>query len=84
MRSYRGVVSTVQVRDVSPETLAVLKRRAAAQGASLSEYLRRELDRIAAVPSREEVLDRIARRGAPELPDPVDELEKARSERPGM
>jgi hypothetical protein len=62
MRSYRGATSTVQVRDVSPETLALLKRRAAAQGASLSEYLRR---------------------GAPKLPDPVTELGKARSERPG-
>lgn len=83
MHSYRGAMSTVQVRDVSPETLAVLKRRASEQGASLSEYLRRELDRIAAVPSREDVLARIARRGAPELPDPVAELEKARNERPG-
>ena len=76
-------MSTVQVRDVSPETFAVLKRRAAEQGASLSEYLCRELDRIAAAPSREYVLARIARRGAPMLTDPVAELEEARSERPG-
>ncbi|MFL0456914.1 hypothetical protein ACH0CV_06195 [Brachybacterium paraconglomeratum] len=76
-------MSTVQVRDVAPETLAFLKRRAAEQGASLSEYLRRELDRIAAMPSREDMLARVPRRGAPELPDPVDELEEARSERPG-
>ena len=83
MQSYREGMSTVQVRDVAPETLAALKRRASAHGVSLSEYLRGELDRLVAVPSREEVLARIARRSAPELSDPVGELERARRERPG-
>lgn len=32
MQTYRGDKSTVQVRDISPETLAALKRRAAASG----------------------------------------------------
>lgn len=35
------------------------------------------------MPSREDMLARVARRGAPEHPDPLDELEEARSERPG-
>lgn len=83
MHAYREGMSTVQVRDVPPETLAALKRRASAHGVSLSEYLRGELDRLVAVPSREEVLARIARRGAPELTDPVGELDRARRERPG-
>jgi hypothetical protein len=78
-----GDMSTVQVRDVRPETAAVLKRRAEQQGLSLSEYLRGELDRIAATPSRAEVLARIAERPAPALPDPVTELDRSRAERPG-
>ena len=76
-------MSTLQVRDVSPETLAALKQRAAAQGTSLSEYIREELDRLAAVPSRAEILARIARRSAPELTDPVLERDRGRDERPG-
>lgn len=76
-------MSTVQVRDVRPETVAALKRRAEEQGLSLSEYLRAELDRIAATPSRQEVLARIAARSAPELEDPLAELDRSRAERPG-
>lgn len=78
-----GAMSTVQIRDVRPETAAILKRRAALQGLSLSEYLRGELDRIAARPSRDEVLARISARSAPVLTDPVEELERARAERIG-
>ena len=74
-------MSTLQVRDVRPETAEILKRRAESAGVSLSEYLRGELDRIAAVPSRAEVLARIASRPSPELTDPVEELTRARGER---
>ena len=76
-------MSTVQIRDVRPETAAILKRRAALQGLSLSEYLRGELDRIAQRPSRGEVLARIADRSSPRLTETAGELEQARAERAG-
>lgn len=76
-------MSTLQVRDVRPETAEILKRRAESEGVSLSEYLRGELDRIAAVPSRAEILARIASRSSPELGDVVDELARARGDRSG-
>lgn len=76
-------MSILQVRDVRPETAEILRRRAEAEGVSLSEYLRGQLDRIAAVPSRTEVLERIAARSAPELGDPVFELSRAREESAG-
>lgn len=81
MQPYRRGMSILQVRDVRPETAEILKHRAEAEGVSLSEYLRGQLDRIAAVPSRTEVLERIAERSAPELGDPVAELARAREER---
>lgn len=74
-------MSTLQGRDVRPETAEILERRAESADVSLSEYLRGELDRIAAVPSRAEVLARIASRSAPELGDAVEELAHARCER---
>lgn len=77
-------MSTLQVRDVRPETAEILKRRAEAEGVSLSEYLRGQLDRIASVPSRSEVLGRIAVRSAPELEPAVSALARAREERPGV
>lgn len=77
-------MSTLQVRDVRPETAEILKRRAEAEGVSLSEYLRGQLDRIASVPSRSEVLGRIAARSAPELEPAVSALARAREERPGV
>lgn len=76
-------MTTIQVRDVSPEAAELLKKRAAARGLSLSEYLRGELDRLAAAPSRDEVLRRIAARGAPRLTSPVQELHAARDARSG-
>lgn len=81
MHPYDGGMSTLQVRDVRPETAAILKRRAESEGVSLSEYLRGQLDRMAAVPSRAEVLERIAARSSPILGGSVDELESARGER---
>jgi len=49
----------LQVRDVPEDVHRTLKARAAQRGASLSEYLRRELAIIAARPSAEEVLERL-------------------------
>lgn len=50
----------VQIRDVPDDVHATLKARAAAAGMSLSDYLRSELERVAARPSIAEVLERAA------------------------
>jgi antitoxin FitA len=52
----------LQVRHVPDEVHAELSRRAAAAGVSLSEYVLRELERVAARPPVEEVLARSASR----------------------
>ncbi len=52
----------LQVRNVPDDVHAELRRRAQAAGVSLSEYLLRELERIAARPPIEEVLARSASR----------------------
>jgi plasmid stability protein len=49
---------SVQVKNVPPETHAVLRRRAAAAHQSLQEYLRQRLIEEAATPTVEEVLER--------------------------
>lgn len=52
----------LQVRNVPDDVHAELHRRARAAGVSLSEYLLRELERIATRPPIEEVLARSASR----------------------
>jgi hypothetical protein len=54
---------SVQIKDVPPETHAVLVRRAAAAHQSLQEYLRSRLIADAAAPTMEEVLARAQSRG---------------------
>lgn len=51
----------VQVRDVDPVTLAVLRDRARSLGQSLSGYLRDLMDADAAAETNAEVIARIAR-----------------------
>lgn len=53
-------MANLQIRDVRPDTHAVLKQRAAREGRTLSDLLREELDRIAARPTRRELLDQLA------------------------
>lgn len=52
----------VQIRDVPEEVHRTLKARAAQRGTSLSEYLRSELERVAASPTPEELVARLASR----------------------
>ena len=54
------VMATIQVRDVSQATYETLRERAASLGQSLSEYLRGELDQLAARPTLDEMLERVA------------------------
>ena len=53
---------SVQIKDVPAETHAVLRRRAAAAGQSLQEYLRTRLIEEASRPTLEEVFARIGSR----------------------
>jgi len=65
---YAVTMKHVQVRNVPDKTHRTLKARAAMAGMSLSEYLLAELKRIAETPSRQELMDRIARRPQPHQP----------------
>ena len=50
------VPKTVQIRDIDDETYAALARRAAEEGVSVPEYLKREATRLASQPSMREWL----------------------------
>ena len=75
-------MAMIQVRGVSEEAHRRLKARAALNGQSLSEYLRLELERIAELPTMEEMLERVARDEPVELSEPAAEtIRRAREER---
>jgi plasmid stability protein len=54
----------IQIRDVPEDVHRTLKARAAAQGTSLSDYVLREMTRVARTPTAEELDERIHSRGA--------------------
>lgn len=54
---------TVQIRDVPDDIHRTLRIRAAAAGVSLSDYLLREISRVAARPAVADVLTRASERG---------------------
>lgn len=58
------MASTLQIRDVPDDALDVIRARAAAEGMSLTAYLRRLLIETAAQPTVGEVLARTERRTA--------------------
>jgi plasmid stability protein len=64
----------IQVRDVPEDVHRKLKSRAAAQGISLSEYVRRMMERDARRPSMEELSARIEARGRVHLDPPSEEI----------
>lgn len=59
---YATKMATIQVRGVSDEGHRRLKARAALEGKSLSEYLRAEIEHLAALPTLEEILERVGGR----------------------
>jgi hypothetical protein len=69
----------VQVRDVDPATLAVLRDRAGSLGQSLSGYLRDLMDADAAAETNAEVIARIAR-GREPVDLTMDDILAARDE----
>ena len=56
------MAKNVQIRNLDDATYEVLRRRAAAEDLSLTQYLRRELARLAGTPTMDEVLARADRR----------------------
>ena len=52
----------IQLRDVNDDDYEVLRSRAAAEGLSLTTYLKRELHRMVGSPTMAELLDRADRR----------------------
>jgi hypothetical protein len=59
---HNAFMPNVQVRDVPPEVHDALLRRAESAGQSLQQYLAGQLAAIAAMPTIDEILDRIERR----------------------
>ena len=57
------VPKTIQIRNVPDRVYGILKSRAAAAGMSLSDYVKRDLESLAARPSLEEIEARIRARG---------------------
>jgi plasmid stability protein len=54
----------IQIRNVPDDVHRTLKMRAAASGTSLSDYILREIERVARTPTPEELDARITARGA--------------------
>ncbi|MGZ4139761.1 MAG: FitA-like ribbon-helix-helix domain-containing protein [Actinomycetota bacterium] len=70
---------TIRIRNVPADVYETLKLRAAGAGLSLSEYLRRELERMADRPSIAEVLARAGgRSGGVTRQDIVDAVRSGR------
>jgi len=61
----------IQIRNVPDPLHRKLKARAAEAGKSLSEYLLAEIGRIAALPTRDEMLARLHHRSRVELKVPA-------------
>ena len=68
VKSQNGAMPSVQIKDVPENVHAVLRRRAAAAGQSLQEYLLGRLVEEASRPTLDEVLDRAGQRAGGSLP----------------
>lgn len=74
-------MTTLYIRDVSPEVAQTLKERAASEGKSLSAYVAAELTRIASRPTNAEIVARLRQRdrsAGPTASDIVDVLQQGR------
>lgn len=68
VRRHNGAMPSVQVKDVPTDVHATLRRRAAAAGQSLQEYLLERLTEEARTPTLDEVLDRAGGRAGGSVP----------------
>jgi antitoxin FitA len=64
----------IQIRHVPDAVHRKIKARAAQSGMTLSDYLRAEIQRIAALPTRDEMLARLHSRTRVKLKRPVAEI----------
>lgn len=71
---------TLQIRDLDDHTYDALRKRAAREGVSVPELVRRELVRIAALPSALEWLEMVKRPVIHNDIDAVAALEETREE----
>lgn len=69
----------IQIRNVPDSVHRTVKARAAEAGMTLSDYLLAEVERMAALPTREEMLTRLHSRGRVKLRTPAADI--IRSER---
>lgn len=85
--SLRRMTKTLQVRDVPEAVHDALVGRAAHEGLSLSQFLRREFERIAQQRTLAEIFAEINERlqsdGGATLEEAVSLVEQGRAERPG-
>lgn len=54
-------MATIQIRDIPEPSYEVIRRRARAAGQSIQNYMRAEVERMAAAPDRSELFERIRR-----------------------
>ena len=64
----------IQIRNVPDSLHTKLKIRAAQLGLSLSDYLKRELERTAETPTRQELLERLQQLPPVHFSEPIEEL----------
>ena len=70
----------IQIRHVPDAVHRKIKARAARAGMTLSDYLRAEIERIAALPTRDEMLARLHARASVKLRTPAAEIIRAERE----
>lgn len=79
---YALCMTSLQIRDMPDELHRRLKARAALEGQSMSEYVLRELRRSLDIPTRQEMMERIAALDRVEVTEsPADAVRAIRDER---
>lgn len=79
---YALCMASLQIRDMPDELHRRLKARAALEGQSMSEYVLRELRRSLDIPTRQEMMERIAALDRVEVTEsPADAVRAIRDER---
>jgi antitoxin FitA len=77
-------MTMMQIRNVPDDVHRKLKARAALAGMSLSEYALRELERVAAAPTRAELIERLTTAPRRTLrPSPTELVRRERDTRAG-
>lgn len=69
----------IQIRHIEDKTHSALMKKAKAEGMSLSDFLKREIRKIASKPSLEELTDRILNRE--KITTPISAAKLVRAER---